>query len=234
MTVSIIFSGLIVWLTPEEQPSRILIMAGGVLPAGLIQAFTFFLFFFGMTEVLWINSRLTYEKDSFIMHLLPEKENWVLSTDDVKNLKLKIQDVERSQKFYLTDLIKKCCTKYALSKSSSEVMALTEAQLRIYQAELENEQSFIRYVIWAIPSVGFIGTVIGIAASLGYAKDASSASGIEKVTDALAVAFDTTLVALILSIILMYVVHSIQKKQDDLFIRINVYVIENLINRFYK
>ncbi|MDR1680347.1 MAG: hypothetical protein LBS12_00985 [Prevotellaceae bacterium] len=47
------------------------------------------------------------------------------------------------------------------------------------------------------------------------------------------VAFDTTLVALVLSIILMYAVHHVQKKQDDLFNRINTYLIENLINRFY-
>ena len=58
--------------------------------------------------------------------------------------------------------------------------------------------------------------------------------GIEKVTSMLAVAFDTTLVALVLSVILMYLVHSMHKQQDDLFTKMNSYIIENLINRFYK
>jgi chemotaxis protein MotA len=226
--------GILVVFTPSENPQRILVMLGGSMPEGLIQGFTFFLFFFGVIELYWLSSRLTHEQDAFIMHLLPEKENWVLSVDDVKKLKLKVQDAEHSQKFYLTDLIKKCCTKYALSKSSSEVMELTDAQIRIYQTELESEQSFIRYVIWAIPSVGFIGTVLGIAASLGYAKDASTQAGLGKITDMLAVAFDTTLVALVLSIFLMYMMHSFQKKEDTLFSQINSYLIENLINRFYK
>lgn len=231
--ITVFVYGIIILATPSEHPPRILVMLGGTMPEGLIQCFTFLLFVFGMVEIYWLNSSLTRENDAFSMHLLPEKENWVLSVDDVKKLKLKIQETERSQKFYLTDLIKKCCTKYALSKSSSEVMELTDAQIGIYQAELESEQSFIRYVIWAIPSVGFIGTVLGIAASLGYAKDASTAAGIEKVTDMLAVAFDTTLVALVLSIVVMFAMHDLQKKQDALFARINSYLIENLINRFY-
>jgi chemotaxis protein MotA len=217
-----------------EHPSRILVMLGGVMPEGLIQGFTYLLFVFGMIEIYWLSNRATREKDAFSLHLLPEKENWVLSVEDINQLKLNVQQIEHSGKFYLTDLVKKCCTKYRLSKSSSEVLGLTDAQIRIYQSKMESEQSFIRYVAWAIPSVGFIGTVIGIAASLGYAKDASTPEGIEKVTSMLAVAFDTTLIALILSIFLMYAIHHLQKKQDDLFLRINDYVIENLINRFYK
>lgn len=234
VVATFVFVGMLVLITPKEGAARILIMLGGRMPEGLIQGFTFFLFFFGMTEIVWLSGRLSHENDAFTARLLPEKENWVLSADDVNQLKLNMQGMERSQKFYMTDLIKKSCTKYRLSKSSSEVLTLVDAQIRIYQSEMESEQSFIRYVAWAIPSVGFIGTVIGIAASLGYAKDASTPAGIEKVTDMLSVAFDTTLVALVLSIILMYGIHSLQKTQEQLFARMNSYLIENLINRFYK
>ena len=234
VVATFVFMGILVLITPKEGAARILVMLGGRMPDGLIQGFTFFLFFFGMTEIVWLSGRLSRENDAFTARLLPEKENWVLSADDVNQLKLNMQGMERSQKFYMTDLIKKSCTKYRLSKSSSEVLTLVDAQIRIYQAEMESEQSFIRYVAWAIPSVGFIGTVIGIAASLGYAKDASTPAGIEKVTDMLSVAFDTTLVALVLSIILMYGIHSLQKNQEQLFARMNSYLIENLINRFYK
>lgn len=228
------FMGILVVCTSEKDPNRLLVMMGGTMPEGLIQGFTYFLFFFGICEVLWVSGKITHENDAFSAHLLPEKENWVLSADDVSQLKLNMQSLERSQKFYMTDLIKKACTKYRLSKSSSEVLDLVDAQVRIYQEELESEQSFIGYVAWAIPSVGFIGTVIGIAASLGYAGAVSTPEGITKVTDMLSVAFDTTLVALVLSIILMLGIHNIRKRQDSLFAHINAYLIENLINRFYK
>lgn len=229
-----IFLMTIIVLAKGDSDSRILTMMGADMPAGLIQAATYFLFFWGMFEIVWLNSRVMEENDAFKAHLLPEKDNWVLSPEDVNQLKLNMQHLERHNKFLMTDLIKKSCTKYRLSKSSSEVLELVEAQTEIYQEEIESEQSFIRYVAWAIPSVGFIGTVIGIAASLGYADEASTPEGISKVTDMLAIAFDTTLVALILSIILMLGIHSLQRKEDKLFADMKSYVIENLINRFYK
>lgn len=225
---------VLVAATSDESPSRVLVMLGGTVPEGLIQGATYFLFFWGILEIAALRSRLTVEADAFTAHLLPEKENYILSAEDANQLKLNMQQIEHTQKYYLTDLIKKACTKYRLSKSSSEVLTLTDAQIKLYNAEIESEQTFINYVSWAIPSVGFIGTVLGIAASLGYANEASTTEGVAKVTSMLAVAFDTTLVALVLSIVLMYQIHALHRQQDELFTRMNNYIIENLVNRFYK
>lgn len=225
---------ILVSMTPAENPNRILVMLGGTMPEGIIQGTTYFLFLFGLLELLATNNAITHEEDAFSAHLLPEQENWVLSPDDVNQLKLNMQQLEKSQKFLLTDLIKKSCTKYRLSKSSSEVLVLVDSQVKIYSSEMDSEQEFIKYTAWAIPSVGFIGTVLGIAASLGYANEANTPEGISKVTSMLAVAFDTTLIALVLSIFLMFGIHYVQKHQDSFFSRMNSYMIENLINRFYK
>jgi len=234
LVITAIVMVVLVSMTSSENPSRILVMLGGTMPEGLIQGATYFLFIFGVLELLNVNNMITHEEDAFSAHLLPEKENWVLTPDDVNQLKLNMQQLEHSQKFLLSDLIKKASTKYRLSKSSSEVLGVVESQVKIYNSDMESEQSFIRYTAWAIPSVGFIGTVLGIAASLGYANEASTPEGINKVTSMLAVAFDTTLVALFLSIFLMFGIHYVQKRQDKLFSRMSSYMIENLINRFYK
>ena len=225
---------LLVIITSAENPSRILVMMGGTMPEGLIQGVTYFLFIWGVLEVIAIKRHLQKENDALEAHLLPETENYILSADDANEIKLQIQKLERSQKYYLTDLIKKACTKYRLSKSSSETLGLVESQVDIYNAEIESEQSFINYIAWAIPSVGFIGTVLGISASLGYANEATTPEGIEKVTSALSVAFDTTLIALVLSIILMLMIHALYKQQEELFTNMKSYMIENLINRLYK
>ena len=229
--------GVLWMITPQGEgieANRMLVMLGGKLPDGIIQEITFLLFVYGVLEIYTMNHRISCEIDAYTLKILPEKENWVLSTDDVNQLKLNVQQVEKTKKYYLTDLIKKCCTKYRLGKESSEVLALNDSQIDIYQSGMESEQSFIRYTAWAIPSVGFIGTVWGIGQSLDYAKEAATQEGIKKITDALGVAFDTTLWALILSIILMFLIHSFQKKQDTFFAEMKDYVIENLINRFYN
>lgn len=232
--ITIVLMSLLCAVTPQENPSRILVLLGGTMPEGIIQGFTYFLFIFGILELFNVNNTITHEEDAFSANLLPEQENWVLDADDVNQIKLNMQRLEKTQKFLMTDLIKKACTKYRLSKSSSEALGVVDSQVKIYSSEMESEQSFISYTAWAIPSVGFIGTVLGIAASLGYANQASTPEGIEKVTSSLAVAFDTTLVALFLSIIMMWGIHYVQKRQDSLFARMNSYVIENLINRLYK
>jgi chemotaxis protein MotA len=209
-------------------------MLGGILPEGLIQGVEYFLFVFGITEITAQYKKLKLEYKQLTKHILPESENWVLTGDDIKELKLNIQKSYKNDESYLIDLINKSCTKYALSKSSSDVQALVDSQVEIYQNELESEQSFIKYSVWAIPSIGFIGTVLGISESLGFTKDIASGGGLEKVTTALAVAFDTTLIALLLSVVLMFVVHVLQKSEDTFFMKIKKYVIENFINRLYK
>lgn len=234
IVITVLFMSVLVMMTPVENPPRILVMMGGVMPEGIIQGFTYFFFFFGGLEIIALLQKISQENEAFGVHLLPEKENWLLGPDDANQLKLNMQQLEHTQKYLLTDLIKKSCIKYRLSKSSSEVLSLLDSQVRIYSAEMESEQSFIRYTAWAVPSVGFIGTVLGIAASLGYADEASTSEGIAKITGMLSVAFDTTLIALLLSIVLMYGIHYLQKKQDDLFSHMSSYMIENLINRFYK
>ncbi len=234
LIVSVAFMTVLVLATPAENPSRLLVMLGGTMPEGVIQGAIYFLFAFGVLEVVECINRLNRESDAFHAHLLPEKENWVIGTEEVNQLKLEMQHFERSKKYFLTDLIIKSCIKYRLSKSSSEVLELVDSQVRIYNSEMETEQSFISYVAWAIPSVGFIGTVIGISASLGYANEAGTPEGLEKVTSMLAVAFDTTLIALLLSVVLMYLIHYMQKKQDAFFSTLNGYMIENMINRLYN
>ena len=67
--------------------------------------------------------------------------------------------------------------------------------------------SLVRILIWAIPMLGFLGTVIGISDALGnIGVDAQGNfdSMMEGLSSALYVAFDTTALALTLSIIMMF------------------------------
>ena len=68
---------------------------------------------------------------------------------------------------------------------------------------MEAELSMVRYIIWAIPSVGFIGTVRGIGDALSQAHVALEGN-IAGMTASLGVAFNSTLIALLISIILMF------------------------------
>lgn len=81
----------------------------------------------------------------------------------------------------------------------------------------ESDLSIIRYIAWAIPAIGFIGTVRGIGDALTQAYKAVEGD-ITGVTDSLGIAFNSTLVALLISIVLMFLIHQLQTMQDKLFL----------------
>lgn len=212
---------------------RILLLLGGGMPFGIIQFFTFFLFFYALIEILQLNKTIKNEEKAFNRKFLPEKDNWILSPQDVTNLKLELINNHKHDKSKIKKLILSVCTKFRANKSTSEALDMLGAQVKINKENDESEQSLIRYVAWAIPSVGFIGTVIGIANSLGAVKQNMSADELMAVTSSLNVAFDTTLVALFLSLILMYFFHLLTEKIEKYHTNSEQYVLENLINRIY-
>ncbi len=78
---------------------------------------------------------------------------------------------------------------------------------------LDAELAVIRYITWAIPSIGFVGTVRGIGLSLGHAQ-AVLQGDMSGVTEALGVAFNSTLVALLLSLITVFLLYQLQLVQE--------------------
>lgn len=217
----------------DETTGRILVLLGAGSMWGIIQFLTYFLFFWCVLEIKTLRTEVAYEEKALKKGMLPERDQYVLNSAQVAELKLEALARQKQQKTLLGDLIIKACTKYRNNKSSSESLEVVTAQSRINLAQAESRQSMVRYLLWAIPSVGFIGTVIGIANSLSLAAD-TSAEGIKKITAALNVAFDTTLVALLLSIIGSLMYHVLQEKVEILHSNLEAYVIENLINRIYK
>ncbi|MGH8019330.1 MAG: MotA/TolQ/ExbB proton channel family protein [Opitutaceae bacterium] len=96
--------------------------------------------------------------------------------------------------------------------------------------ELEADLSLIRYIVWAIPSLGFIGTVRGIGEALAQAQKAL-AGDISGVTDALGLAFNSTLVALLLSLVLMFLLHLLQARQDKLMLDIQNFCHDHVVDQ---
>jgi len=80
---------------------------------------------------------------------------------------------------------------------------------------LDAELAIVRYICWAIPSIGFVGTVRGIGDSLGHAQ-AVLQGDMTGVTEALGVAFNSTLVALLLSLITVFLLYQLQLVQERL------------------
>jgi chemotaxis protein MotA len=207
---------------------RILILIGGdFINGGYIQSLTYFAFFWAWFEVADKLKVISRERGAFKMNLIPTHEKIVFMPTDINALKFKLIEFEKKEKYILSDLLKKACTKFHTTQSLSELIDIVSIQVEVSQEKAEGDQSVIRYLAWVIPSLGFIGTVIGISQSLVYANSGD----MEKITSLLGVAFDTTLVALVLSVFLMWFVHRLQEETDRFHSDLKEFVIDNLINK---
>ncbi len=214
----------------ENSPTlhRILMLLGGdIKSGGYIQALTYLAFFWAMLEVLDKLRIIARERRAFKMNFIPTNEKHVFLPADINNLKFKLIESERKEKYILSDLLKKACTKFRANGSLSELIDIVSIQIEVSQEKSEGQQSVIRYLTWVIPSIGFVGTVLGISQALVVANSGD----MELITKLLGVAFDTTLVALVLSIIVMWFVHQLQEETDRFHSDLKEFVIENLINK---
>jgi biopolymer transport protein ExbB/TolQ len=207
---------------------RFLILLGGdVMNGGYVQGLTYLAFFWGWFEVREKLAVIERERKAFKLGLIPTNEKVVFMPSDINNLKFKLAEFERKEKYILSDLLKKACSKFRASGSLSELIDIVSIQIEVSQEKADGDQSIIRYLTWVIPSLGFIGTVLGISQSLIYANSGD----MDKITTLLGVAFDTTLVALVLSIIIMWNVHKLQEETDRFHSDLKEFVIDNLINK---
>lgn len=218
-------------LTPaESSPTlhRLIVLLGGdLLHGGYIQMLTYLAFFWSWFEVQEKLELIQRERRAFKLGLIPTNEKHVFLPADLNNLKFKIIEFEKKEKYILSDLIKKACTKFRSSGSLSELIDIVSIQISVSQEKAEGDQSVIRYLTWVIPSIGFVGTVLGISQALIVANSGD----MNKITSLLGVAFDTTLVALVLSIIIMWFVHQLQQETDRFHSDLKEFIIDNLINR---
>ncbi len=114
----------------------------------------------------------------------------------------------------LIQTLKMALWRYAGTGNVQNLSDTVESSLQALAVRQDSENSMIRYLIWAIPSIGFIGTVRGIGQALSLA-DQALAGDIAGMTDSLGVAFNSTFVALLISIFLMFLFHQLQRLQDS-------------------
>lgn len=119
--------------------------------------------------------------------------------------------------------------RFHATNSIQDAATAVKERAEIAADRLDSSLSLVRYIAWAIPAIGFIGTVRGIGLALAFAEDAIKGD-ITPVIDALGLAFNSTLVALLISMGLMYFVHIVQSRQEAFIIDIQTFCRDKLID----
>ena len=139
-----------------------------------------------------------------------------LLPEDTREYSRPIQNLNETEREYLLPRALLSGLQRFGSTQSIQDVATTIKDICEHESErLDSELSMVRYIIWAIPSIGFIGTVRGIGEALGQAHKAVEGD-ILGVTLSLGVAFNSTFVALIISIFIMFLMYQLQLLQERL------------------
>ena len=94
--------------------------------------------------------------------------------------------------------------------------------------------SLLRLVIWAIPILGFLGTVVGITGAIVGVTPETLEQSLSGVTGGLATAFDATALALFLAMTLMFFSFVVERLEQGILQQVDAYVDAELAHRFER
>jgi len=173
--------------------------------------------------MLWAMAMLAYkargvlrEKALLDHDIIPIAAGESILPEDARAYARAIEALPKPQRDYLYPrALLAALHRFRATRNVQDVSSAVSAVCDSETDRLDSELAMIRYIAWAIPSIGFIGTVRGIGEALGMANKAVEGD-ISGVTAALGLAFNSTLVALLLSIVLMFLLYQLQLLQERL------------------
>ncbi len=189
----------------------------------------FILMFWALVIMSYKAAALIKERSLLEKDILHAKEGIKFLPQDTRDLSRQIQALPPEvQNYLLPRALQIALHRFSSTKNIQDVSSATNIICESESEKLDSELSTIRYITWAIPSIGFLGTVRGIGDALGQAHKAVEGD-IAGVTESLGVAFNSTLIALCISIVLMFIVHQIQLLQERFILDTQNYCNNNLI-----
>jgi biopolymer transport protein ExbB/TolQ len=197
------------------------------------------LFFFWAMAIVYLKiGMLKHQKAALLLDVLPLQlgneitaQNVGIFIDHLYSLPEKLRDS------MMVNRIRKALEFFEVRQSSGDVREMMTSQSEIDAARITGSFILLRAFLWAIPLLGFIGTVIGLSSAIG-GMNFSNVSDVSKVVEAinnvtsgLGTAFDATLLGLVLAMTLNFPLNSLVKQEDDNLSSIDAFCNEVLLPR---
>ncbi len=219
---------------------RLFIGTSTMAQGGWVPIAEVFLFFWaiGMLVEKWFKIRR--QQRGLLYDVLPTELGDTITLDNLDRFVSHIRALPRDAAG--TFLVTRCLRgleHFRVRKSAPDTATMLSSQSDIDASNVDSSYTMFHVFIWAIPILGFLGTVIGVSAAVGSftgTLEGSSDIGALKtalkgITGGLATAFDTTLVALSMAMILTFPVSGLQKYEGDILGQVDEYTNENLLRR---
>ena len=170
--------------------------------------------------------------------LLEERTTRMLAAKELRQLHERVIEDGAGNDRHLHRLIHRVIVQYEATGSVGDAQAVLDSSVEYFQHGIGLRYNMLRYLTWLLPTLGFIGTIIGISLALGKAgslPDLEDTAALEPwinaLTTSLGVAFYTTLVGLSLSAVLVFCTNIATSREEQVLNDTGQYCLDNIISR---
>lgn len=198
------------------------------------------LFFWSLAILLFKRAKLRLQQRALDVRVLPEEPGFVISPSTVDQVLQRIHEMaDNPRHFMVLNRVDVALSNLRNLGRVGDVEEILRSQASQDESQMETSYALVQGFVWAIPVLGFIGTVLGLSqaigsftAVLGTGEDVSTITGaLGKVTAGLATAFDTTLVALVAALIIQLLMVMTKKSEEEFLDEAMEHGIRNIVGR---
>jgi hypothetical protein len=181
-----------------------------------------FFFFGGMTVLFLKGKKITFQARALQLAAVPAEPEFILTEATAATVLARIHAlVDQPRHFVLLNRIDRALSNFKNIGQVNDVSAILRAQAENDEDQVASSYTVVNGLVWAIPVLGFIGTVLGLSLAIGRFTQTLQAEGdldkirasLQGVTGGLATAFESTLVALTFTLLLQLAITFQQKRE---------------------
>ena len=223
------FSALIfgVQRWPEARWFTAMFLERGVAPYP-----TMLLFCWGLAILFVKSSKLKLQAEALDLSAVPQQPDFLLNRESARAVLSRVHSlVDNAGNFLLLNRIERALSNLQNIGQVNDVATILRNQADYDEEQIASSYGLVHSFLWAIPVLGFIGTVIGLRAAIGALGLTLRAGGdltairegLQAVTAGLSTKFETTLVALICAVILQLLLAFLQSREGEFLDSCNDY-----------
>ena len=172
--------------------------------------------------------------------LVPSEADFVLSPATVDDVLRRLREAcDDPSKFILFNRIELALSNLKNMGQIGDVDRVLQSQAGNDEDVMESSYTLVKGLIWAIPVLGFIGTVLGLSGAIGSfggvlttAADLSEIKpALQGVTAGLATAFETTFVALVAALCIQLLLTVVRKTEEEILDECREYCQRHIVGR---
>lgn len=185
-------------------------------------------------------SKLRMQQNSLRLQVVPDNVEFVLTPQTVDDVYQRIYEfVDDARQFVVFNRITTALSNLRNLGRVTDVEEILRAQADTDESSMETSYSLLQGFVWAIPVLGFIGTVEGLSIAIGgFGSVLSSASDFEQikgalrgVTGGLSTAFETTLHGLVAALAIQLTMTALKKAEEEFLDSCSEYCSKNIVGR---